>query len=431
MVLGKDHVIYYFPRPGAKMKGSLPLEAEDSVHAVTNSDKSEFMFAVNTAKRTYLMYPDSQEEHNKWIEVITNAIREVCKKSNKPFGFDAAPLSASSISTPTLRSRTSSVDSGDDVMTLRSVSRKIKEDVMAAAAALAADASALERIQYSSHHLEWFSSNEVLVKLWKLWFRSFPNDHHDDDDDHDDEWSSEEEEVPKDPVQFEYGCDPDDSLAVWRGYAAAEAMMQRIVDFMYACGAGDAEFKMLAALAGIIRPETAGLWMEARSDAVLIGGYDLKMVDLDCSGEIVKMIGHAKLNDFYEKNASRVKVSSISRNFGEVEKGFVLTLRVASNQIEMLYNSFGTLMPLPLTMVKNIRLLDKSLDMDFFRVYVSDDGTFSGVDIVLPGAATGKSMLHLGKLFRADSTDNTLRIQSKGSSVRIGEWRGLEALLSL
>lgn len=54
MVL-QDNTILYYPKPGAKAKGQLVLESEDSAHPVDNSEKSPFMFAVNTSKRSYLM----------------------------------------------------------------------------------------------------------------------------------------------------------------------------------------------------------------------------------------------------------------------------------------------------------------------------------------------------------------------------------------
>jgi hypothetical protein len=78
-----DHwagIIYYFPKPGAKAKGSLQLAYDDSAHAVKNSDRSDFMFAINTAKRTFLMYPDSEEERRTWLDAISTAIESVARK---------------------------------------------------------------------------------------------------------------------------------------------------------------------------------------------------------------------------------------------------------------------------------------------------------------------------------------------------------------
>lgn len=59
MVL-KDGTIFYYTNEKAKApKGTLELEADDSAHAVRNSDKSPFMFGINTTKRTYLMCESS------------------------------------------------------------------------------------------------------------------------------------------------------------------------------------------------------------------------------------------------------------------------------------------------------------------------------------------------------------------------------------
>lgn len=63
----QDGIVYYYGKESAKApKGTLELGPEDSAHAVRNSEKSPFMFGINTSKRTYLMYAETADEQQQW-----------------------------------------------------------------------------------------------------------------------------------------------------------------------------------------------------------------------------------------------------------------------------------------------------------------------------------------------------------------------------
>ena len=373
------------------------------------------MFAVNTAKRTFLMYPDSEEERSAWLDAITKAICDVAKKEGKAMAPEQSHSLASSTSTPGRRLSSSSDGDGLEQGISLASRNILKDKVMA----LAFDSLSVRQIiQNSLLHLDWLPLRPMLKEFHRLWMHNLPYAH-----------SNESEEESAEIVFHSFGCAVDDSVALWSTSAHHSVMVQGIVDFLYSCGVDSVEEKMFSALCEIARPETVGLWLEGHEDGSVLGGWSLTL-PADCNQqELIRKIGHKKLGEFYEANKVRLKVMHVARNCSDVGKCFILTLSAQSNHVEMLYGMLESFMPLPLTIVKNIRLLGKNVEGDFLKLHVSDDGSFGAVEIVLPGSCNGKSINHLKRLLGSPPSHSGLRVTQSGGSVQLVRWDECSSLI--
>ncbi len=114
-------------------------------------------------------------------------------------------------------------------------------------------------------------------------------------------------------------------------------------------------------------------------------------------------------------------ISSISRNCAESLKYFAVTFNVSSSQTEMLYSFFPGFLPLPISVVKELRMMDKTLRGDWLRVMFADDGTVSAIEICLPKEEDD----FLASVFGSKCNVVVFRASSNGGSASVKEWRGV------
>jgi len=256
--------------------------------------------------------------------------------------------------------------------------------------------------------VEWVASSELLSRLLDLFKHSVPPPRDD------------EGVLTREVVGFSVKrCEEDTQLVGLTVAAIAAVMVQRTVDFLYACNVAETELRMLQSLLQLMKPDTMALWIELQMrKAVVDAGYSIGVVD-DCSAELVRTIGHAKLGEFFSKNASRVSISAVARNCSENRKCFVVTFRLVPNQIEMLYAGFEGFMPLPLTLIKNLRLMSRTEKGDWLRVFFMDDGTVGMVEICVPQADDD----FLAQVFKRKTNVVSFRVTATGSFFSVREWR--------
>ncbi len=401
----QEFTVLYYPKPGAKAKGHLMLDADDSVHPVTNSERSEFMFSINTAKRSYLMYTDSMEERTKWIAAINAAIASLRKAGPAP----QRPQFTQS-QTLSLRRASSGDEDSADMLAVAEQHGEQERLRKALLAMLGDDDSPLTRqvVLAAVSSVEWVANSELLSRLLELFKHSIPPPR------------DEEGVLMREVVSFSVKrCEEDTQLVGLTVAANAAVMVQRAVDFLYASNVADTELQMLQSLLQLVKPDTAALWMELQMrKAVVDAGYAIEVVD-DCGAELVRTIGHAKLGEFFAKNASRVSISTVARNCSENRKCFVVTFSLVPHQIEMLYSGFEGFMPLPLTLIKNLRLMSRTQKGDWLRVFFMDDGSVGMVEICVPQADDD----FLVQVFKRKTNMVSFRVTATGTSFNVREWR--------
>ena len=129
------------------------------------------MFAINTATRTFLMYPDTARERDGWLEAISSAIETVAERQGKT---PNPAMSRSSSTTPKAsRSRTNSAEQ-DAGLEASVAARALKEKVLA----LAFESMPVRQmIEHSSHHLEWLAGRPMVAQFRDMWLRKLPFSH--------------------------------------------------------------------------------------------------------------------------------------------------------------------------------------------------------------------------------------------------------------
>ena len=213
MVL-QDNTLFYYPKPGAKAKGQLVLESDDSAHNVDNSEKSPFMFAINTCKRSYLMYPDTMEERSKWVTAINDAVDAI------RVSMGAAPRKKGSM---TLRGSRSNSADGEDASPQTIVPDKAEEARLReklVALAKSSNVGLTRQVLIASvSSVSWVSASEMLSRSVHLLASRAPR----------------EADAPEglEPASWTVRrCEEDLHLVGLSVASSAELMMQRVVDFL-------------------------------------------------------------------------------------------------------------------------------------------------------------------------------------------------------
>lgn len=199
----------YYPKPGAKAKGDLVLQSDDSLHLVENSDKSPFMFSINTAKRSYLMYPDTLEERNKWFASINAAIDAVRVANGQ------APRVAAAVAT------VAAADDGDAIPKASLPHGEEETRLRGKLVSLAQSVGLSRQVLVASvSSVSWVAASDMVARCVSLFESRAPA------------------EAPPELSEAEEAswsirrCDDDFHLVGISAASTAEVMMQRVVDFM-------------------------------------------------------------------------------------------------------------------------------------------------------------------------------------------------------
>ncbi len=405
----QDSTVYYYPKPGTKAKGHLILEAEDSVHPVTNSDKSEHMFSINTAKRSYLMYTDSAEERAKWIAAIEAAIAAIAASGATGSSAPVRSLSASS-STPLRRFSGAADDEIFDTLAAEQ-QQGDQQRLRKLLVAMALNSGVKREVVLAAvSSVEWVAGSEDMSSFFELFKRSIP-------------WPRDQEAALQ-SEELRYSVRRSEQEVQLVGVSVegnVAVLLQRVVDFLWACGASEAEFCSLETLMRLAAPASLGLWTELRlRKAEVEGGYQMEVGE-ERTAQVVQAIGHARLTDLLSKHVARLSISGVCRNCSVVSRSFTVTFRLAASQVEMVYGSFDNLMPLPLTLIKNLRLMEKGQKGDYLRAVFSDDGGVAMVELSLPQEEDD----FLAQVLGSKCNVVSFRVTAAGTSHSVREWRNV------
>lgn len=152
--------------------------------------------------------------------------------------------------------------------------------------------------------------------------------------------------------------------------------------------------------------------------------------------EIVQVLGHAKLLEWFGANSSRVTVTHIARNCGSVMRGFVVYFECEARQVEMLVSTFSVggknFPPLPLSCVQAIRPLPKDQRDVFLRAQFSDaEPSHVGyIEVVVPADARTvqtEPVSRLSKLSKGLPSHVCYRL-SPATTNTVFEWNAVDAL---
>lgn len=258
----KDGVVYYFVKEGAKNpKGLLELGPDDSAHAVSNSDKSAYMFGINTPKRTFLMYPETQEEQERWLTAVGNAVSQLRGSAKRPLSRSSGSAGSSE-----LQPRSPVVRRVRAEMKQRSLSLSNPDMVF----------EARDRLLFVRDKMIWKTEDaeKVGVKFWELWLSHFPQSVKEIDREEDAQIVREGgSEIRRSCITLQWlvALSRSKGYSYWEGTAGKESMLQYVVDFLWAGGAQDAH--TFSEVGTLLQPATVSLWLELTSAGCVEAGY--------------------------------------------------------------------------------------------------------------------------------------------------------------
>lgn len=259
---------------------------------------------------------------------------------------------------------------------------------------------------FAKDTLPWIADRPVLERFWELWIRHLPAtiSASDDEDDDAPESTAPAEGPRTAELQFTLGVSTGGKSAFWEGETEQHALVQRVVDFLYAVGADDGELtRNLTGAGSIVQPATMSLWLEMSADVVVEGGFSMKVVEPAAAlPALVAWLKHAKLAAWVSANASRVSLTQLWRECSSrARKAWRLEFACRYGQVELLVSSLG-LPPLPVSVVTSLRIAKSGGDAvsNALRLWALDDGTIGGFEILLPDDE-GVAFPDLNMIFKA------------------------------
>jgi len=266
-VLKGPKLWYFKSKNDTSAKGFIELEATTLVRDESaNSKKKKTMFSIQArglkGRRVFMMYPDTQQEAQEWIEAIR---RNIAACSTSGFSGGAAPEGdASGASSQDVQPKPLPTPAGG--------AAPAGATAAAAPAAPVLDASSVRGRVFNARTAVPFlrEDDSKVLEFWQIWSESIP---------------LKTEMTPGQSMEFTIATSADMDKLTWRVSGPQNIFIQKMVDFFWNVGAPETEIDRLNDVGALINPVKIGSWIDMSGKCGMDGGWFFP-VDIDIKSAI-------------------------------------------------------------------------------------------------------------------------------------------------
>jgi len=245
-VLKNNRMYYFKTKKDEDYTGVIELE-KDSFVRKEPKKKSKNMFAVGTAARVYLMYPDTPGETDQWIAVLTKAIEKFKNPPDKTLSNSTKQQNnITNITTP---------PNPSPVIPQPEIFHGDRDDEDGERGKLG---RAKDMIPYLAQGEEGTDDGRI-YEFWQIWMESIPEK---------EALGGEEGEIT-----FEVYASADLEKLSWRASGPQHIFIQNMVDFFWNVGAPESEIDRLNDVGSDINPPVIGSWIDMSGKGGMDGGW--------------------------------------------------------------------------------------------------------------------------------------------------------------
>jgi len=266
LILNGD-TLYYYPKENAKeQKGSIRLQANDTVGLIEELDmdpadlkkaqkKSKFCFGIKKAdgkRRLYIMFGNNLEESKSWTEAILKAKPSVgSKPTTTDTGKDSVEDDKEESSEEAVVKETSTPAETSETTTKKPAELKPSK---------AGKMTVREKIATGKKAIPFLCKEKSQPsEFWEIWLKNIPK--------------VEELTTPGQTISFQVSTSINMEKITWRTKGPQSVFIQKMVDFFYIVGAPETEIDRLNAVGEDIRPEDIGSWIDMSAKGGIDGGW--------------------------------------------------------------------------------------------------------------------------------------------------------------
>lgn len=231
-ILKGSHIYYYKTPRDQVFTGRIDLEPGSTVKEEPGRKKPN-LFAIQTQKRTFYMYPDKPEEMKEWMDAILKSIST------------AKPLPPSAQTT--------------EPVAEKKPEEPRKNTTPAQKPAPGANIPPRERLSLAKQEVKFLKNEESKVlEFWQIWSESIPP----------------REELASDGnIEFHVAASADMQKLTWRTNGPQNIFIQKMVDFFWNVGAPESEIDRLNDVGALINPIRIGSWIDMSGKGGMDGGW--------------------------------------------------------------------------------------------------------------------------------------------------------------
>lgn len=257
-VLKGDTLWYFKSQKELEQTGSIKLEPTTVCQLEPSKKKKGcYFFSVAAAKRTYLIYADSEQQSKEWVEQICKAIQG--GKSVDDRTKDAGPIAPPPAATPT-----PTPVSEPAPTTVAPVVAKTPEPTPAPPspakqAKTSSEISPRKLIALAKGVIPFLQDEESKVlEFWQIWSESIP---------------PAEDMTAGMAIEYHVSTSANMQKLTWRTAGPQNIFIQKMVDFFWNVGAPESEIDRLNDVGALINPLKIGSWIDMSSRGGMDGGW--------------------------------------------------------------------------------------------------------------------------------------------------------------
>jgi len=333
-VLKGSKLWYFKSRTDLSAKGFIELEATTlDRDESANNKKKKTMFSIQArglkGRRVFMMYPETQQEAQEWIEAIRRNIA-ACSSGgfNKPAeNPEPQPQPAPAAGEP-----------GQIVQQAPVVAQPAgcpQPQPQAAPAPQVLDASSVRGRVFNARTAVPFlrEDESKVLEFWQIWSESIPQ---------------KSEMTPGQSMEFIIATSADMDKLTWRVSGPQNIFIQKMVDFFWNVGAPETEIDRLNDVGALINPVKIGSWIDMSGKCGMDGGWFFP-VDIEIKSAIEAADPGApatRVLEWIEKH-NVTRCFSVGRDMGaapprQTEIRVVLPGADAASQLNIAQDAFAS-----------------------------------------------------------------------------------------
>jgi len=253
-VLKASKLWYFKSKTDTSAKGFIELEATTLVRDESqNNKKKKTMFSIQArglkGRRVFMMYADTQQESNEWIEAIR---RNIAACSSGGFPQPAA-------ATPEQPQPAAAAEKVQVEPTAAPMGAPAPAQAPVVATPVLDASSVRGRVFNARTAVPFLREDESKVlEFWQIWSESIPQ---------------KTEMSPGQSMEFIIATSADMDKLTWRVSGPQNIFIQKMVDFFWNVGAPETEIDRLNDVGALINPVKIGSWIDMSGKCGMDGGW--------------------------------------------------------------------------------------------------------------------------------------------------------------
>jgi len=243
-ILKGDTLFYFKTQRDIEQKGHIKLDPNTTLEDEPNQ-KKKFFFAVATPSRRYLIYSDTEEQKQQWVERISKALAQVksgggAKGSTNDIKEDRPAVNNNSNNNNNSSNTSASSAASDNQSNSRGQTPRNQ---------IAKAKSVIPFLQ---------DEESKVLEFWLIWSESIP---------------PREDLQPGLSIEFHVSTSANMQKLTWRTAGPQNIFIQKMVDFFWNVGAPESEIDRLNDVGALINPIKIGSWIDMSAKCGMDGGW--------------------------------------------------------------------------------------------------------------------------------------------------------------